>query len=115
MLPATFLEGLFLDLLSHRLDLRAPTVIDVGGRQVAQALVIALVVVVIDECADLAFKELAHQIVIRLEDRDDRVFFRRADSRPSAMRAVLTRRTRQRSCLPCIRADFRTLSARGYH
>lgn len=55
MLQTVFLDCLFPDLLSHRQVLRAPTVIDVGGRQVAEAFVIALVVVN-DECVDLAFK-----------------------------------------------------------
>ena len=41
MLQAAFPNGLLLDLLSHEQDLRAAAVVDVGGRQVAEALVVA--------------------------------------------------------------------------
>jgi len=63
VVQATFLDCLFLDLLSHPQNVIASTVIDVGGRQVTQALVIALVVVVLVECPDLAFK-IARQAVV---------------------------------------------------
>ena len=53
MLQAAFLDCLFLDLLSHFQDLRASSMIDVGGGQVGQALAVAVVVVVIDEGIDL--------------------------------------------------------------
>ena len=56
MLQAAFFECLFLDLLSLLQDLCAATVIDVVRCQVVQALVVAVVVVVIDEGADLAFQ-----------------------------------------------------------
>ena len=56
VLQAAFLDCLFLDLLSHLQDLRAPSMIDVSGGQVGQALVVAVVVVVIDESIDLPLK-----------------------------------------------------------
>ena len=49
MLQAAFPDGLFLDLLSHGQDLSAPTVVDVSECQVAQTLVLSVVVVVLDE------------------------------------------------------------------
>lgn len=53
MLQLEFSDCLFLDLLSDLQDLGATAVIDVGGCQVVQALVVAMVVVVIDEGAKL--------------------------------------------------------------
>ena len=67
MLQPAFSDCLFLDLLSHLQDLRASAVVDIGGSQVVQALVVAMVVVVIDEGADLAF-EIAGQEVVFQED-----------------------------------------------
>ena len=52
MLQPTFPDCLLLDLLSRLQDLGSATVVDVGGRQVGQALVVAMVVVVIDEGPD---------------------------------------------------------------
>lgn len=63
MLQAAFSECLFLDLLSHLQDLGAASMINVVGCQVCQTLVVALVVVVGDEGADLSF-EVARQIVV---------------------------------------------------
>ena len=45
MLQAALSDCLFLDLLSHFQDLCSSSVIDVGGCQVVQALVVAIVVV----------------------------------------------------------------------
>ena len=52
MVQPAFSDCLFLDLLSHGQDLSASSVIDVSGREVAQALVISLVIVMIDEGFD---------------------------------------------------------------
>ena len=53
MLQAAFLYCLFLDLLSYFQNLGAAPVVDVCGRQVFQALVVAVIVVVIDEGVEL--------------------------------------------------------------
>ncbi len=63
MLQAAFSDGLSLDLLSHFQDSRAAAVIDVGGCQVVQALVVSMVVVVIDDGSDLPF-QIAGQVVV---------------------------------------------------
>ena len=55
MLQPAFSDCLLLDLLFHLQDVRAAPVIDVGRGQVVQALVVAVVVVVFDEGADLPF------------------------------------------------------------
>jgi len=65
VLQPAFLDGLFLDLLSHLQDLRAATVVDVGGRQVVQALVVTMVVVVIDEGTDLVFQVPGQEVVFQ--------------------------------------------------
>ena len=65
MPQAAFLESLFLDLLTHRRALRAPTAIEVGGRQVAQALAIASVGVAIDARADLAFEIVRREVIFQ--------------------------------------------------
>jgi len=56
MLQPVFSECLFLDLLSHFQDLYATTVIDVGGCQDVQALVVTTVVIVIGKGTYLAFQ-----------------------------------------------------------
>ena len=65
MLQPAFSDCLFLDLLSHLQDIRASAVIDVGGCQVVQALVVAMVVVVIDESADQAFQVAGQEVVFQ--------------------------------------------------
>ena len=55
VLQAAFSQCLFLDLLSHLQEIRAATVIDICGRQVADAVVVSVVVLVGDECVDLRF------------------------------------------------------------
>ena len=52
VLQPAFLDCPFLDLLSQFRDFCAASVIDVSRRQVAQALVVSAVVVVVDEGAD---------------------------------------------------------------
>ena len=65
MLQAAFSDCLFLDLLSHFQDLCASPVIDVGGRQVVQALVVTMVVVMVDESADLPFQIAGQEVVLQ--------------------------------------------------
>ena len=65
MLQPAFSDCLYFDLLSHFQNLWTSAVIDVGGCQVAQALVVAVVVVVIDECADLTFEIPGQEVVFQ--------------------------------------------------
>jgi hypothetical protein len=67
VLRAALPDGLFLDLLSRFQDLRTAAMVDVGGRKVAEALVAAAVVVVLDEGADLPF-EVSRQEVVFQQD-----------------------------------------------
>ena len=53
MLQASFLDCLFLDFLSQFQDFCASAVIHIERRQIVQALVVTMVVVVIDEGFDL--------------------------------------------------------------
>ncbi len=64
-LQAAFLDCLFLDPPSHLKDIRAPTVIDIGGCQVVDALAVLVVGVVIDECADLTFEVVRQEVVFQ--------------------------------------------------
>ncbi len=65
MLQPTFSDCLFLDLLSHLQNSRTAAVIDVGGRQVGQALVVAMIVIVVDEGADLPFQIAGQEVVFQ--------------------------------------------------
>ncbi len=56
MVQAAVLDGQFLDLLSPFNDGRVTPEVGVGRRDVIQALVVAVIVVVIDEGADLVFE-----------------------------------------------------------
>jgi hypothetical protein len=56
VLQPAFLDCLFLDLLSHLQDFGTAAVVDIGRGQIAQALVVAMVIVVIDEGANLSFE-----------------------------------------------------------
>ena len=64
MQQAAFSDCLFLDLLSHFQDLGSTSVVDIGGRQVAQAFVVSMVVVVADEGADLPFQVAREEVVL---------------------------------------------------
>ena len=67
MLQATFFDCVAFDPLAFQQDgLTAPEV-DVGRGEIVDALVIALVVVVRDECIDLSF-EIAGQIIVLEQD-----------------------------------------------
>ena len=63
MLQAALSDCLFLDLLPSSQDGFVASEVDVGGCDVVQALVVTLIVVIRDECADLAFG-IAGQIVV---------------------------------------------------
>lgn len=65
MLQPAFSDCLFLDLLSHLQDLCPATVVDIGGGQVLQTLVVAMVVVVVDEGADLTFQVAWQEVVFQ--------------------------------------------------
>ena len=67
MAQAPLEHGFSFDLLSlFQYPLIAPEV-DIGGRQVSEALVVALVVVMVDECGDLPF-QVARQEVMFEQD-----------------------------------------------
>ncbi len=65
MLQPAFSDCLCFDLLSHFQDICAAAVVDIGGGQVVQAFVVAMVVVVIDEGADLAFQVAGQEVVFQ--------------------------------------------------
>lgn len=67
MLQAPLFDGLSLDPFSLQQDGLATPEVDVGGGEIVQALVIAPVVVVIDEGCDLGF-EIARQEVVLQQD-----------------------------------------------
>ena len=63
MVQAAVLDGQFLDRFSPFYEGCIPPKVDVGWRDVVEALVVTVVVVMIDEGADLAF-EIAGQIIV---------------------------------------------------
>jgi len=63
VLSASLLDGSTLDLLAPFQDVSAAPAVDVGGRQVVQVLVIAAVIVVVDEAGDGAL-EVTGQVVV---------------------------------------------------
>jgi hypothetical protein len=67
MVQAALLDGLFLDLFSPFDDCGVAPEVGVGGCDVANALMVTLVVVMIDKGADLVF-EIARQIVVLQQD-----------------------------------------------
>ena len=56
MLQAALLDCPFLDFLPSSDDGFVASEVDVGWCEVVQALVVALIVVIVDECADLTLK-----------------------------------------------------------
>ena len=56
-----------LDFPAHAKDVRAPSVVHVGRRQIVQTFVIALVVVILDEAADRRF-QLTGQVIVFQQD-----------------------------------------------
>ena len=67
MLQAPLFDGLSLDPFSLQQNGLAASEVDVGGREIVEALVIARVVVALDEGLDLGF-EIAWQEVILQQD-----------------------------------------------
>jgi len=63
MVQAAVLNGEFLDLFSPFDDGRIPPEVSIGRRDVIQALVVTMVVVMLDEGPDLVF-EIAGQVII---------------------------------------------------
>ena len=67
MLQAPVLDGLSFDPFPFQQDGSAASEVDIGGREVIQALVVASVVVVLDEGAELGF-EITGQIIVLEQD-----------------------------------------------
>ena len=67
MLQAPVLDGLSFDSFPFQQDGLAAPEVDIGGREVIQALVVAPVVVVLDEGAELGF-EITGQIIVLQQD-----------------------------------------------
>ncbi len=67
MLQAPMFDRLLFDLLPFDQNGLAAPEVDVGGREVAQALVVTAVIVVLDEGLDLSF-EVARQVVVFQQD-----------------------------------------------
>ncbi len=67
MLQAPLFDGLSLDPFSLQQDGLAASEVDVSGREIVEALVIAHVVVALDEGLDLGF-EIARQEVVLQQD-----------------------------------------------
>jgi len=67
VLQAPMFDSLLFDLLPFDQNGLAAPEVDVGGREVAQALVVTAVIVVFDEGLDLSFK-VARQVVVFQQD-----------------------------------------------
>jgi hypothetical protein len=67
VLQAPMLDGFSLDPLTLLDDGWCPTEVDVGGRHVAQALMIALVVVVLAERLELCLKVAGQEVIFQLD------------------------------------------------
>ena len=67
MLQAPMFDSLLFDLLPFDQNSLAAPEVDVGGREVAQALVVTAVIIVLDEGLDLSL-EVARQIVVLQQD-----------------------------------------------
>ena len=67
MLQVPVLDGLSFDPFPFQQDGLAVPEVDIGGREVIQALVVAPVVVVLDEGAELGF-EVTGQIIVLEQD-----------------------------------------------
>ena len=67
MLQATFLDCVAFDPFSFKQDCLTAPEVHVGRRQIAQALVIASMIVVIDEPADAGLK-ITRQVVVLEQD-----------------------------------------------
>ena len=65
MQQAAFLDGLSLDLLSSSEDGVRPAEVDICRRQVSEAFVIAVLVVVVDEVADRLLQRPGEVVVLK--------------------------------------------------
>ena len=63
MLQASLFDGLSLDPFSLQQDGLASAEVDVGRRKIVEALVVAAMIVVVDEAVDVRF-EVARQVVV---------------------------------------------------
>ena len=66
---SSLFDGLFLNALPSFDDGLVPSEVDVGGREVAKALVVAPVIVVLHEGADLRF-QVSRQVVVFEQDAE---------------------------------------------
>ena len=67
MLQAAFLDCQFLDVCPFSVDEFVATKVDIGWRDIVEALMISLMVVILDESADLLF-EIPWQIGVFQQD-----------------------------------------------
>lgn len=65
VLQLSGLDGVDFDLLSHFQDLRAVSVIGIGGLQILKALVVSMVIVVVDKGADPPLKIAGEEVVLQ--------------------------------------------------
>ena len=66
------LDCLAFDLLPHAQDFRPTPAVDVSGREVVQALVIASMIVMIDEVGDGAFEIARKEVVLEQDSAFER-------------------------------------------
>ena len=67
MVAAALFDGTALDLFSHFQDFLASPEVDICGRQIVQAFVIASVIIVVDEGGDRAL-QISGQILVFKQD-----------------------------------------------
>ena len=67
MVAAAVLDGTSFDLLSHVQNALAASEVDVGRREVVEAFVISVMIVVIDEGVDLV-SQIAGQVIVFQQD-----------------------------------------------
>ena len=65
MVQAPGLDGLSFDPFSFQDDCLTASEVDVGGGEIVQAFVVALVIVMIDECGDLRFEIFGEVVVLQ--------------------------------------------------
>ncbi len=71
MLQAPMFDGLSLDPFTLFDDSAGPAEVGIGGRHIVQALVIALVIVMLDERLDLAFEVAGQEVVAEAKLSDN--------------------------------------------
>ena len=67
MVAAALFDGTACDLLSHFPDVLASPEVDICGRQIVQAFVIASVIIVVDEGGDRAL-QISGQVLVFKQD-----------------------------------------------